>query len=161
MSFAISPLYLDKCAILAFFQEMHLQRLFSAFPGGPPGIGLLLLRTAAGGTFLAQGLLSLTSHSHPAVSLIVAGLVLALTGAFMLIGFLTPIVSPFGAVQCVVILFGFPAQCGLLTSNLVLLRLIAVCLAIALIGPGAFSLDARLFGWKEIVIPPASHKSEH
>jgi len=42
-----------------------------------------------------------------------------------------------------------------LESKLALLPIIAIAGAIALLGPGAFSIDARLFGWKEIVIPPA------
>jgi hypothetical protein len=29
-----------------------------------------------------------------------------------------------------------------------------MAVAVALMGPGAFSLDARLFGRREIVIPP-------
>jgi len=29
--------------------------------------------------------------------------------------------------------------------------------AIVLLGPGAFSLDARLFGRREIIIPPSPH----
>jgi hypothetical protein len=32
--------------------------------------------------------------------------------------------------------------------------------ALALLGPGAFSLDGRLFGRREIVIPPSSRKPE-
>jgi uncharacterized membrane protein YphA (DoxX/SURF4 family) len=34
--------------------------------------------------------------------------------------------------------------------------LAVISLAIVLLGPGAFSLDARLFGRREIVIPEAS-----
>jgi hypothetical protein len=37
--------------------------------------------------------------------------------------------------------------------SLVLLAVVAV--AVMLLGPGAFSLDARLFGLREIIIPPA------
>jgi uncharacterized membrane protein YphA (DoxX/SURF4 family) len=40
------------------------------------------------------------------------------------------------------------------TPALILIALMAV--AVALLGPGAFSLDARLFGRREIVIPPVS-----
>jgi hypothetical protein len=35
----------------------------------------------------------------------------------------------------------------------------AVSTAIALLGPGAFSLDARLFGQREIIIPDRAPKS--
>ncbi len=31
---------------------------------------------------------------------------------------------------------------------------------IALLGPGAYSLDARLFGRREIIIPPASRSGK-
>jgi len=32
------------------------------------------------------------------------------------------------------------------------LNLAIICIALALLGPGAFSLDARLFGRREIII---------
>ena len=35
-----------------------------------------------------------------------------------------------------------------------------VALAIALVGPGFWSLDARLYGWKVINLPPKKGKSE-
>jgi len=34
--------------------------------------------------------------------------------------------------------------------------MIVAAVALALLGPGAFSLDGRLFGRREIVIPPAT-----
>ena len=86
---------------------------------------------------------------------------LTLTGVFVLIGFLTPIVSPLAALGCAAILARTALPWGLLASNFVVFRLIAMLVAIALIGPGAFSVDAQIFGWKEIVIPSVTqHKDE-
>jgi hypothetical protein len=38
--------------------------------------------------------------------------------------------------------------------------MIITAAALALLGPGAFSLDGRLFGRREIVIPPSSRPPE-
>jgi len=38
--------------------------------------------------------------------------------------------------------------------------MIVTTIALALLGPGAFSLDGRLFGRREIVIPPSSRQPE-
>jgi hypothetical protein len=37
---------------------------------------------------------------------------------------------------------------------------VVIAVAIMCMGAGAFSLDARLFGRREIVIPPSSQKNE-
>jgi hypothetical protein len=39
------------------------------------------------------------------------------------------------------------------SSGLSVLHLLSDCAVLALVGPGAWSLDARLFGRREIVIP--------
>jgi uncharacterized membrane protein YphA (DoxX/SURF4 family) len=138
-----------------------LQRLFSAFPGGPPGIGLLLLRTVAGATFAAQGILCLSLYPHLTGALLAAGILLTLTGVFILIGFLTPILGPLAALQCLSLaVFGNSLPWCLFDSKLVTIQATAILVALAFLGPGALSLDARLFGWKEIVIPAAPRKPE-
>ncbi len=138
-----------------------LQRLFSAFPGGPPGIGLLILRAATGALLAAQGLICLLWRSPATVGLLAAGVLLVVTGLFILIGFLTPIFSLLAAAECVsVAAFGISHSWSLLHPKLIVLQVTAGLIAIAFLGPGAFSFDARLFGWKEIVIPAAPHKPE-
>jgi hypothetical protein len=49
----------------------------------------------------------------------------------------------------------------LCNTSLSIVFLIAITAALALLGPGAFSVDARLFGRREIMIPrnPGSHNS--
>jgi hypothetical protein len=42
---------------------------------------------------------------------------------------------------------------GLFQTNQTLLNVIVLTIAIALLGPGAFSIDARRFGLREIFIP--------
>ncbi|HEY2117705.1 MAG TPA: DoxX family protein [Candidatus Acidoferrum sp.] len=108
----------------------------------------------------AQGIVYLLSPPNLTVGVIALSVFLTLTGVFILIGFLTPIVNMLAALECTVALVWVQLPWGLLTSNLGFFCLIMMFVAIALIGPGAFSIDAHLFGWKEIVIPAAHHKSE-
>jgi len=49
-----------------------------------------------------------------------------------------------------------PGQ-DLFDSYLAIINLIVLSIAIALLGPGAFSLDARMFGRREITIPSKNH----
>jgi hypothetical protein len=136
---------------------MQLHRLFSAFPAGLPGAGLLLLRVVVGATLVANGILGLLSSERVTLPLSLISALLLLSGGCLLIGFLTPVLSLLAGLEWLGIdLSWFPPQlCSLLDSKLAIAELIAMSAAIALLGPGAFSLDARLFGWKEIVIPPA------
>ena len=136
---------------------MQLHRLFSAFPAGFPGIGLLLLRVVVGATLVGHGVLCLVSSERVTLLVLVSFAVLSLSGVCLLIGFLTPILSLLACLENLGIAFSwFPLQLlSPFESKLALVPVIAISAAIALLGPGAFSLDARLFGWKEIVIPPA------
>ena len=137
-----------------------LQRLFSTFPSGAPGVGLLVLRAAGGATLAAQGVMLLFSHSSLSVNALAVSVLFTLTGVFILIGFLTPIVSPLAALECAAALVCSTLPWGLLGASLVVFRLIAMFVAIALIGPGSFSVDAHIFGWKEIVIPSPTPRKE-
>jgi uncharacterized membrane protein YphA (DoxX/SURF4 family) len=137
---------------------MQLHRLFSAFPAGLPGVGLLLLRVVVSAALVAHGVLCLVSSDSITLVVSVSTALLLLSGGCLLIGFLTPILSLLGGLECLGIVWSwFPFQLlSPFESKLALAPIIAMSIAIALLGPGAFSLDARLFGWKEIVIPPAS-----
>jgi uncharacterized membrane protein YphA (DoxX/SURF4 family) len=136
---------------------MQLHRLFPAFPAGLPGVGLLLLRAVVGATLVTQGLVCLLSAEHSTALLPLIAALLLISGVFLLLGFLTPILSPLACIECLgTALSWFPPQLWIFPeSKVAIAQLIAVSAAIALLGPGAFSVDARLFGWKEIVIPPA------
>ena len=137
---------------------MQLHRLFSAFPAGLPGVGLLLLRVVVASTLGSHGFLCVLSSDRITLSVLLSTAFLLLSGILLLIGFLTPILSLFAVFECLAITWSwFPFQLlGPTESKLAFIPIIVIAAAIALLGPGAFSLDARLFGWKEIVIPPAS-----
>jgi uncharacterized membrane protein YphA (DoxX/SURF4 family) len=118
---------------LAMFRG--LRHLFSVYPHGLPGAGLLLLRLGMGAV--------LTLGPVPAGYITTAG------GALLAAGFLTPLVALAVAGSLAARLYGPTPP----LPELSLLLLIGGCVAVALLGPGAYSLDARLFGRREIVIP--------
>ncbi len=133
---------------------MPLQRLFSTFPSGRPGIGLFLLRAALGGTALLLGTLELTASIGRSPIVWMATSILLAGGAGLIIGFMTPLASSLVGLCVLGIMFTWIPAPPLTTMVAVLMVITAS--AIALLGPGAFSVDGHLFGRREIVIPPRS-----
>jgi putative oxidoreductase len=120
-----------------------MQRLFSTFPNSAPGAGLLLLRIFAGGQLLLQGL-RLVSH-EPSSSALSLGIAQLLTGSLLVLGWLTPATTPCAALLVI----------GLaLADNRWELHITQAGIALSLLalGPGAWSVDARLYGRKHIDI---------
>jgi uncharacterized membrane protein YphA (DoxX/SURF4 family) len=76
----------------------------------------------------------------------------------LLIGFLTPAACALvGVVGAGIELSWFPSSSlNVFDTKLSALFVIIIAAAIVLLGPGAFSLDARLFGRREIIIPQIS-----
>jgi uncharacterized membrane protein YphA (DoxX/SURF4 family) len=139
-----------------------LQRLFSTFPDGRPGIGLLLLRAAVGLTAMAAGVFYFIGQPDVILGKWILGLVLTASGATLAIGFLTPFAGlVVGLCFLGVAISWFPAPAwGVYDAKVVAFGMVIIAVAISLLGPGAFSLDGRLFGRREIVIPPSSRPPE-
>jgi putative oxidoreductase len=119
------------------------QRLYSTFPNGPPGLGLLLLRLAVGGSLIVQWISMLPSPPSP---LWAAYIFLICAGVCICIGFWTPVM---GAIQGIAELAMAVSHANGYEHHL-LLAVLAISLA--MLGPGAWSLDAQIFGRKRITL---------
>jgi uncharacterized membrane protein YphA (DoxX/SURF4 family) len=129
----------------------RLQRLFSAFPAGWPGIGLILLRIAVALGAITHGFSALTAPDGPPILVWTIGLLAIAVGLALLMGFLTPIAGAAATIGYLVM--SVSRHCYACTA----LYLAVMSAALVLLGPGAVSLDARLFGRREIIIPLPPH----
>ena len=116
------------------------------FPQGGPGIGLLLLRIAAAGIF-ALNLTHRFNFSSALHWFVVS--VTALMALGLLLGFLTSILTIMACVVAVANLFWTDAP-----VDGVYIVSILISVALFFLGPGAYSVDARLFGLRVTVVPP-------
>lgn len=122
-----------------------MQRLFSTFANGWPGTGLLLQRLVTGGVLMQYTLTHLKEPMTPGS--LVPPLMAFGAGILLMIGLWTPIA---GAVVAFVTLLGFVFGAADPVISILLATLGA---SLALIGPGAWSIDARMFGRKQISFP--------
>ncbi len=120
-----------------------MQRLFSTFPNSWPGIGLLLQRVVTATLLFCSGFWHLREPSDS--TLILPHLIGVGAGILLLLGLWTPVSGTLIAVVEVWVAY-YSARAGIP----ILLATFAVTLA--MIGPGAWSIDARLFGRKHIEI---------
>lgn len=121
-----------------------MQRLFSTFPNGWPGTGLVLIRLVAGITLIDRGV---AQWSLPSIQLTALSLLAIGAGMFLLAGLWTPVVGTLVVAFNVWNIFFIPGN----LSIYILLGTLGA--ALAMLGPGAWSIDARLFGRKHIDIP--------
>ena len=132
-----------------------LQRTFSTFPGGRAGVGLLLLRIALGAelAWSSYALLSPWPNAKARVAGI-AVLILA-SGISLTLGFLTMLSSACAALLSLGLLASWLPVPAMEVDAFRLSSAFAaiIALSLAFIGPGAFSIDARRYGRREIVIP--------
>lgn len=128
-----------------------MQRLYSMFPQGGPGLGLLLLRIATAAMF-ALNLTHRFNFSSPTVHWLVLSLIV-LISFLLCIGLLTPILATIACITAVANLFWGDQ------SFVYVLRILTAA-ALIFLGPGAYSVDAKLFGLRVTVIPPRKEKSQ-
>jgi uncharacterized membrane protein YphA (DoxX/SURF4 family) len=114
------------------------------FPGGWPGAGLLVLRLAAAIPLIIGG--GLAARDGPQLGL--HGIYFAKIGIgiLLLAGFWTPVA---GALQAIIEVWIFFSRGD---GSYVHLLLAALGVSLVLLGPGSWSVDARLFGRKRIDI---------
>jgi hypothetical protein len=120
------------------------QKLFSMFPAGAPGIALLLLRLSVAAMLFidpAGRVFWPASTGFAVVSFVAA---IAVTG-----GVLTPVLALICGALKIYALIG--SASGI--APLIVLALL-LSFAVAMLGPGAYSLDAKMFGRRVVLLPP-------
>jgi len=125
-----------------------LQRLFSTFPNSWPGVGLFLLRLCLAVALSYFGIAGLSNSSGTAV--FAQELIAAVAGIFLLAGLWTPVMGALAAIDEAWIAASSSAPPHEDTWIHIFLSILAVSLA--MLGPGAWSIDARLFGRKRFDI---------
>lgn len=113
-----------------------MQRLFSSFPNGRPGVGLLLLRIATAAALVIQS----RGSFEGTLANVALGSLAIISATLLVSGLVTPIAGTIGGIAAVMTAGAWPVN------------LLLIIAAVVLLGPGAYSVDARLFGRREIVI---------
>jgi hypothetical protein len=132
-----------------------LQRWYKTFPHGLPGIGLLVLRIVIGAKLLLDASAWVAESQGLKLGVwLLAALALGI-GSLFVLGLLTQLVAGISALAGAAVYWWHPSWVASL-PGLLSFETIGVAIAIALLGPGAISLDGYFFGRRKIVIPPVA-----
>jgi hypothetical protein len=118
------------------------QRLFSIFPMGPVGVALVILRFSAAAVLISYWL------RNPLLSTAFTRVALVLPIGALFLGVLTPYASTIGCLIEFALIIRSGAQ-----QEFALIIAIVNTAVVGILGPGAYSLDAWIFGRKIISFP--------
>lgn len=121
-----------------------MQRLLSTFPDGWPGRGLLLLRFTVAAPLFYWGVRDFVASADAGT--FVCDALAAICGIFLIAGLWTPVAAIVLSLDESWMAFSHPfvPQGHLMVA--------AIALSLAMLGPGAWSIDSRLFGRKVLEI---------
>ncbi len=132
-------------------EGVHLRRLYSTFAGGWPGTGLLLMRLVFGSALVVRANSTLWGDTR--TNVVVTSAFLAGCGILLIPGLWTPIAGTLVALLETWQVLKLPGD------PFIPLLLGTVGGALAMLGPGLWSVDARLFGWKRVEASPPRSSS--
>lgn len=113
---------------------------------------------AALSTSVIKGGVYLLGQDNLTPGMFIVGSLAVASGISLLPGFLTPIASISGMLSSALAFSWLPVTAQNSFDNwLSILFLTGTVAAVVLLGPGAYSIDSKLFGRREIIIPPAFH----
>lgn len=131
-----------------FREEFNLQKLFTTFPEGLSGFGLLILRLTIAGTIQILTFLYFFDLIRLTFRGWLIGAVSLILSANMALGFLTPVISAVIFAGGIIFLILAPKEINSCFSS----YLIILSFMMIFFGPGVYSIDAKLFGRREIRI---------
>lgn len=138
-------------------QEAEVDRLYSRFPAGSVGLALLLLRLVDGLGLLGEGihLFVPAETSAEPTRVVLLALVLGASAILLILGLQTSFASSAAAICTAGEALYASHHLRLLGSerdawSFLFALVFFLSSSLALLGPGGYSLDARLSGWRTI-----------
>jgi uncharacterized membrane protein YphA (DoxX/SURF4 family) len=136
-------------AVLLHSKRDIVQRLFSSFASGWPGIGLLLLRLLTGVGLTYFGIVNVLLS--PPLTTVFLQIIGTAAGILLLVGLWTPVAGTLATIAKLwIALSRYLSHSG---DPWIPVSLAVLSAVLAMVGPGAWSIDARLFGRRRIDIP--------
>jgi uncharacterized membrane protein YphA (DoxX/SURF4 family) len=127
-----------------------------------PGFGLFLLRATAGIALVSCGMVHFIAWQEASVLILSVAALSSIGGLLLLFGLFNWLACSLGALISLGTALGLIRAPMLNVSSAEVSAIFTAVIAIALfcLGPGAYSLDARRHGHREIIIPARPHSSD-
>jgi uncharacterized membrane protein YphA (DoxX/SURF4 family) len=156
-----------KRTIETYLTPAKPSRLYSRFPVGSVGLALLLLRLVDGFGLIGEGLRLITPamSSSESTSVPLVGLGLVASAVMLILGLRTSFAGSVAAICTAAAALHGKHNFGPLGSEMyawpfVFAFVFFLSGSLALLGPGGYSLDARLSGWQRIRLSPGPKGSK-